>query len=727
MGLRGVFVTTYAAIICRSPTAESPLRFRDPHTRATDKPTGVRGKLRHGFSSRIGLCVLIAGCYFSLMIYSIVAKRATIGPLQPEEFYAIEQSFDHAVCDLMFSENARYVLVLGSLGKPDQNYQVVLTSDGVSVAAKLPVSRIDLPALGGTCSTATTSPTRQAYVAGTMSLGSHFGSVPSIPASSVLASVHPRQEFDWDEHPIQNANVARDFHVHVTDGDLNDAKQYVRIRARRVAEGNRVRVFLDRQQKPRELPPDLLPRIVEYMEHDIMPAARRRLGESRDIDHDGKLAILLTPWLGRLRGGHTSVGGFVRGSDFQTDLATPFSNRSDVLYLNSNVKPGPHLRDLLAHEYTHAVCFSQRLSESSGSCLPPEEDWLNEAIAHLAEIGGTNIDFRISRFLDVPAESPLVVPDYYRAGLWRDHGCRGATYLFLKWCVDQFGTDLPRGLVLGSSSGVRNLEVATGRPFEQLFRRWSIFLFQSGRRCPQGTQSPTSAEAASPSLRGRLRDWGFVGPKCEIWDVSSPRRTINLKGSSIAYLELHSVVASPGCQRIRVQGERGSKLQISIVKLAERWPRITIDAKWRRSTRANLPELTADSPKQLLDLYVWGSGLPDLQVEMVAYDRRFRSLSTSSCFTAAELQEIKGSNATPPATASTIRLAQQSATVAPRFLGTFALPVSVLKDAESPLNLKVMARDAAGRRAVARAIVDVTHREPSVLTQTGRRVSLIQY
>ena len=57
-----------------------------------------------------------------------------------------------------------------------------------------------------------------------------------------------------------------------------------------------------------------------------------------------------------------------------------------MMYLNVDLRPGPHLRTLLVHEYTHAVVFSEHLFGGYPSEGPAreEESWLNEGLAHLA-------------------------------------------------------------------------------------------------------------------------------------------------------------------------------------------------------------------------------------------------------------------------------------------------------------------------------------------------------
>jgi hypothetical protein len=234
------------------------------------------------------------------------------------------------------------------------------------------------------------------------------------------------------------------------------------------------------------------------------------------------------------------------------------------LYLNSSVEPGRALETLLAHEYTHAVCFSRRLADPSRTAsLPAEEDWLNEAMAHVAENlhgnGGvnrdwSNLDWRIAAFLAAPQNAPLVVRDYYRAGLWRDPGCRGATYLFLRYCVDQFGERLLRKLVESPLSGKRNLERVTGVAFAELFRRWTISLVQDA--------------IASVRLHGKTGDRDLAGLARVAWRPETGLCEIDLRGTATSLTVLkHSGEAQ--AVRIVVHSEPGTQLQLTLVRIVQ--------------------------------------------------------------------------------------------------------------------------------------------------------------
>ena len=293
-------------------------------------------------------------------------------------------------------------------------------------------------------------------------------------------------------------------------------------------------------------------RQVRVLDEEVLPRVESQFGPLSDVDDDGCLAVVLTPWLSRLQGGRTSIGGMVRSSDFQRSMSPPFGNRSDMLFLNSALPSDAALRDLVSHEVAHAACISQRLSHGTDA-LRDEEDWLSEALAHLAEPGWSNLDHRLAAFLDDPSRFPLVVPDYYRAGLWRNPGCRGATYLFTRWCVGQSEPQLVRQLAQSAERGTRNLERATGRRFAELFREWSLSV-------------ASGDELAALDLKNVLNRLGSAGLQPTICPAGSSEHTLQVRGTAFAVVDL--LVDESASRTLRISGDSTAKWQFSIC----RWP-----------------------------------------------------------------------------------------------------------------------------------------------------------
>jgi hypothetical protein len=584
--------------------------------------------------------------------------------IEPGENYAVDVIDDRTAFDLEFAADSRYVVIASSLSDSRRTFDVELRSERVATSELLSARNL--------------SPFRPRL----------------IPRLIPRRAGEVRQSVTRNRVATSKQTVARrEFFLHVTDGDLENPAHYARVNARTIAEGDDVRVYLDEAVQRRELFPGLAAEVVRLLDDDLIPTIGTRLGRYRDVDGDGKFAVLLTPWLGKLQGGRTSIGGFVRGSDFRVDIETPFGNECDMLFLNTNLTTGPHLRTLLAHEYTHAVCFSERLPiDADDVGKPHDEDWLNEAIAHVVEsMHGdsaenadewSNLDYRISRFLNSPQRYPLVVADYYRAGRWRDHGCRGATYLFLRWCVDCYGEELLRRLMKSPNVGRANIAGATGVPFEELYRRWTLALHDSGRQTTEANRQDVTnrkGEFRSLDLRSSVGSWRLAGPRPVVWNLAAPLRSIPLTGTSTAFIELRSTGKSE-TRRIHIRAEPGCRLQVSLHRLPDSWPRLEMDVK--RSTNNDV---------RTLDVTLTSKTQQPMEVEAVTWEV----------------------NADQVWRSETVRVSENA----------FHVRLNIPRDVplSAPLLLKAVARDRRGRRVSVWATVRPTGNDEGIAALAADR------
>jgi len=348
----------------------------------------------------------------------------------------------------------------------------------------------------------------------------------------------------------------RTFHLPVRDGDPASPSNYAAVRARLRAFSPTVQVYVDPADFDR-IDDATIRDAVDTFDDRIRPAARDRIGLAEDADHDGRFAILFSGWLGHLADGKLAVDGYVRGADLEPSQAPPIGNRADVMYLNAAMRSGPHLRTVMAHEYTHAVTYGRK---ALGPAHRDEEGWLDEGLAHLSEdlhgFSRTNLDYRVAAFLSAPERFRLLVEDFGSADTIRSHGHRGAAYLFLRWCADHHGPDLFGRLVRSERRGVANIEAETGRSFAWLYRALSVDLFLAAI-------TPGSPAESVPPRASRI-----------VPDGSEDVATLNATTTHYAIIE----GSKSGAVEVEVEGPPGASLQVTAVPLPRDYPAIDLIA-----------------------------------------------------------------------------------------------------------------------------------------------------
>jgi hypothetical protein len=365
----------------------------------------------------------------------------------------------------------------------------------------------------------------------------------------------------------------RVFHVMVRDGDPESRGNYVAVKAALRGVGRQVQVYVAIEDIG-NVGRGLLEDTITTFDDRVHPAACDRYGPARDVDRDGRFTILFSSWLDRLSGGRHAVDGFIKVADLDPTVAEPFGNRCDMMYLNARLRAGPYLRTILAHEYMHAVIYSRKSLDRAGrgGPRPEEEGWLDEALAHLAEdshgFSRSNIDYRISAYLSRPDAYRLVVDDYFAADLFRSHGNRGGTYLFLRWCADRYGPGLIPALVLSDRRGTDNLEAATGSTFAALFRRWSLAMFLSGLE-PSGGDGFRSL-----NLRAPMADRELAGPRPRRMAPGGPADCWEAAGTSPHYVILDGDPA--GAVDVEVEGPPEAAIQVTVLPLGDDHARLSL-------------------------------------------------------------------------------------------------------------------------------------------------------
>jgi hypothetical protein len=236
----------------------------------------------------------------------------------------------------------------------------------------------------------------------------------------------------------------------------------------------------------------------------LYPLDTVSFGRESDLDNNGVVVVLLTDQVNALSPDCNTSGSVILGFFYGNDLLTgnPGSNDGEVFY---GLVPDPangscsishdfarsYLAPTFIHEFQHMISYNQHVLLRGGLS---EDTWLNEGLSHFAEeIGGRGIpdqycvnqdcltQFQVGDvqnaygYLSDPESFFLVEPSS-SSGLLEE---RGANWLFVRWLVDQFGSDVTgaaftRTLVATSKLGADNVAAVTGVPFSTLVPQWQL-------------------------------------------------------------------------------------------------------------------------------------------------------------------------------------------------------------------------------------------------------------
>lgn len=239
------------------------------------------------------------------------------------------------------------------------------------------------------------------------------------------------------------------------------------------------------------------------------PINLNAFGAESDLDQNGVVVILLTDQVNALTTDCTSgrILGFFWGGDL---LTVTGSNRSEIFYgmvpqAQTATCPAAgreavvaRLKPTMIHEFQHMISFNQHALVRGGQS---EVTWLNEGLSHLAEelagrlipasecpgFPGTNpcrSQYSSGNLLNAwdfltNTETHFLVSPGNSSGTLEE---RGAGWLFVRYLVDQFGTDeqgsnVSRGLVQTQLQGATNVSTVTGQPFAVLVGEWFLALY----------------------------------------------------------------------------------------------------------------------------------------------------------------------------------------------------------------------------------------------------------
>jgi hypothetical protein len=264
--------------------------------------------------------------------------------------------------------------------------------------------------------------------------------------------------------------------------------------------GAHIAIYVDTLAPSGGLDSTALDSLKQVFDARLFPLDTLAFGGVSDIDSNSVVIVLMTNVVNALvskaqcqGSGGAFVAGFFFAGDLDPTVATQF-NHGEVFYsivadpsgtlscAHSVAEVTSGTPVTFVHELQHMISFVQHVLVQGGNT---EEGWLDEGLSKYAEelagrsyLPGNNAQFSnfvindvfdAYQYLRAPSASPLLIPE--------DTGTLaeiGASWLFTRYLVDQFGASLPRKLHQTTLVGSANVAAQTAQPFTTLVTRWAL-------------------------------------------------------------------------------------------------------------------------------------------------------------------------------------------------------------------------------------------------------------
>ena len=299
-------------------------------------------------------------------------------------------------------------------------------------------------------------------------------------------------------------NSVRSFRVISDLGEEGQSPEFGTSRSRLRYIGGHILIYID-ERSVSSISESDLNKIGDLFDDRLYDLAAARFGSESDLDANGKVIVLMTPFVNGLVGRPECENeSFVAGYFYPNDLylRNANSNKGEIFYTLVPDPTGtyscPHgtafVRRLIPgtfiHEFQHMISFNQHVLARGGSS---EDVWLNEGLSLIAEeTAGRYYEERspappLQIFSDSAAmfleEIVLHAYDYIFASKaysvttfdgFGDLEERGAAWLFLRWLGDQKGDQIYGRLVQTRATSIQNVESKAGESFAALFGDFSL-------------------------------------------------------------------------------------------------------------------------------------------------------------------------------------------------------------------------------------------------------------
>jgi hypothetical protein len=307
----------------------------------------------------------------------------------------------------------------------------------------------------------------------------------------------------------------------------------------------------------------------------LYPVDTTAFGRESDVDSNGVVIVLMTGVVNHLvTKAQCDTAGFIAGFFFSADLDPTVRtqyNDGEIFYAIVADPTGTlscaHTRagvlsstpTTFVHEFQHMINFTQHVLVNAGNT---EDGWLDEGLSKYAEeLAGRsflpgdsasfsqyaiNDVFDAYEYLTAPGANPLLIPF--------DNGTLpeiGASWLFVRYAVDQYGDSLPWRLVHSPLVGAANVAAQAGQPFDAVVTHWALANWVSDL---PGFVPPAEVTYASWHFRKTFASLNAQDPG----DFPLPYPLVPTAGSASAVNLSGTLPAGSGVYHRALQGPAGA-------------------------------------------------------------------------------------------------------------------------------------------------------------------------
>src|SRR3989441_1341648 len=277
-----------------------------------------------------------------------------------------------------------------------------------------------------------------------------------------------------------------------------DCSSFKAVTARARTVGAHIAIYVDTLAPAAGLDSADLDTLKQEFDSRLYPLDTAAFGSVSDIDSNTVVIVLMTGVVNQLvTRSRCASAGYVAGFFFSADLDPAFASRfnhGEIFYsivadstgtlscAHPATEVKQHTPSTFTHEFQHMINLVQHELVRNAQ---PEVGWLDEGLSKYAEelagrsyLPGDRAGFTryaldpvydAYQYLSATGSYPLEIPE--------DNGTIGeigASWLFTRYIVDQFGDSLPHRLVNSGSSGRANVAAQTGQPFDTTLAHWAL-------------------------------------------------------------------------------------------------------------------------------------------------------------------------------------------------------------------------------------------------------------